>query len=330
MTTTTTRSTLVIATALTVAVIGAAYAIGRGGVFSASRTPGGAPETVNTTIPAMKFGDQLSPAAMGAINAAIGRGWRKAIVVVISRRIQDLHAQTAYLRVLQDRYRGDGLLTVCLAPSELAQQSQGLCRSMAGGSGIDWAELASGCENLLVLDANGHVDFVAPGVPPPDTIRQVAEKVVSGRVDYDPVDAYGLPAFTAGSALPDVTMTRAGSAEVVRLREVAGTGGTIVYFGASCSACSIKGYGPVLVSLLKGRRLANVVVIFATPSDDPQVRDMLGAAGLGAFPVFEIHSVSTAYATRFAAFGGDAGPVIIDVGEGNVVRAVTGTASGGA
>jgi hypothetical protein len=331
MKTATKRSTAVALTVLTVAVLGTAYGVGRAGLLSSARFQNG--QTVASGVaskyPPIKFGDQLSPAAIRAISSVAGSGWRRAIVLVVARRIEDSHAQAAYLNVLREHYQRDGLTALCLAPAALAAASQDLCHSLGSGNGNDWGELASGRENLLVVNADGRVEFTAPGTPPADTIRQVAERFARGHIDYEAVDPSGLPAFIAGSAVPDITLTRAGPADVVRLRSIARPGSTIIYFGAACSACSIRGYGPSLAKFVKGGPVKDLVLIFATPADDPMVRDTLESAGLRGFPVFEVHSVSTAYATRFASWRAESGPLVVAVGNGARVESVSPAEAGG-
>lgn len=277
----------------------------------------------------LTYGDRLSNAALQAVHARFGSSWRHALVVILNDRVEDFHAHISYLRVLRERYREDGLVAGCIAPANLATASEGQCHSVFKSDNVDWAELLEARESVLVVSDEGRVEFGVLGVPPPDTLRQLAEKYSTGHVDYHLVGIGGLPRFVADGAVPDIAVTPLGKTTTVPLTDVARDGTTIVYFGSSCSTCNLGVYAPSLSTVARGRRAGDIVVLFAASADDPRVTTTLRGAGLEGRPVYEVHSVSTAYATRFAKTELDGKPIVVSIGPGGRVLSVAELGIGG-
>jgi hypothetical protein len=332
MTTAIKRATTIVGiVSLAAAVTWVAFGLGRTGRLSSGRPESAAHASGSSSGKRvrLKYGDRVSPAVLRSVSATHGASWHHAIVVIIGSGIQDLHAHISYLKVLRERYRATGLAAVCVAPAPLAAASQGLCHPFAQSGHLDWGELAELRDSLLVVTSDGRVEFSAPGTPPPDTMRQLAERFALGYIDYHAVDASGLPTFTPGGTVPDISVTRVGSPDAMRLRSVVRDGTTIIYFGTSCSTCGLRAYEPELTNVFTRRTVGGVVVLFATSADDPLVRETLSAAGLRDSPAFEVHSVSTAYATRFATGLGENGPIVVSIGAGERVSSVSQLRSGG-
>ncbi len=310
---------------LAAAVMWGAYGLGRTGLLSSGRSESADQASGSSSGKRLRlrYGDHVSMSVIRAVSATGGAMWHHAILLVLGSGIEDLHAHISYLKVVRERYEATGLTAVCVAPAPLAAASQSLCHPLDRSNGFDWAELVQARDSLFVVTPEGRVEFSAPGAPPPDTMRQLAEKFATGHIDYHAVNASGLPTFTPGGTIPDISVTRLGSGHVVRLRNVVRDGTTIIYFDTSCSTCSLRGYEPSLVAAARNRTASDVVVLFATPADDPLVRGTLAVAGLSGSPVFEVHSVSTAYATRFAPGLGENGPMVVSVGTAGRVSSVS-------
>ena len=163
-------------------------------------------------------------------------------------------ATLGYPLLLLDRYRSRDLNLVCILPSARAKREINPALQWPG-AGQDFliltdsrGELRELLESLgqrefdgfALVDPEGMVRFSVPRKVKPETMRQVVERHLLGRVAYR-IDS-SPPGYATGATLPEVALRRISDGEKLQLSELHQGQGTVIFFQGHCAACLAQPY----------------------------------------------------------------------------------------
>jgi peroxiredoxin len=90
--------------------------------------------------------------------------------------------------------------------------------------------------HTYLMTSEGEIVFSIRGAPQEDTMRQIVEKYVSGKIDYDERTA---EVYRVGDKLPAISVIQVSGGPT---RELALKGMEVVFVSARCTSCQLNGY----------------------------------------------------------------------------------------
>lgn len=188
------------------------------------------------------YGKQLSADFLRLLDANVTAASKHRFLFLVST--PDLRA-IDYLQVLGETY-GEFIVpavvsTVALDQTRSVSPSVMVVPDWPSKTGLQLGDV----NNLLVvLDAQGAVQFVAYGIPDLDVLRQLAEKYARDHIDYRRAGLELQQVFTPGQPLPPLAVVGLNSpGRALKLAELLPGGGRLFVFTARCNTCQMSQFG---------------------------------------------------------------------------------------
>jgi peroxiredoxin len=178
---------------------------------------------------------------------------------------------------------------------------------------------------LFLIDPSGSIQFSASQLMPRDSLRQLVERYVVERIDYEPHGS--LIELQAGDDIPAYRIREVRSGAELTLKDLDLLGASLIFFRADCSSCRLSSYLKAVEQVSSTHvRDEKVYLIFSRGFSSHDLAKTLTAKSIGSAVYIakeELKALGAAYATK-SSFGEEAIAITTDKrGQINAIHPLT-------
>lgn len=248
----------------------------------------------------LPYDAQIAPHVLDQLALFRAPGTTSALVFLPSDTPQVAGAN--YLRVLAERYQTQGLGLVVVKPANSAEvDASGIVKDDAKET-IHHAFQTGGSHRhatVALITSSGKVKFHSLALPQDDVMRQVVERHVAGRIDYDGVEDALVDLFTEAAPAPTMTLTNVMDGDTFRFDSESAKNKTVVLISAPCAPCQLSIVSRTIASVAQASERDGDVIVIAAPHFDAALIKS-AFAQVPSAQIFTAHSIPgyDRYATR--------------------------------